>query len=229
MYINDSRDIEHAFIKSIRFDDEVSWIGLSIASLRPRFGGQLEDKGAILNKDRWVPIVGVKFALYGLDIAIPSVDCHFSVDDLILIKKDFEYNLNISRTHSALHLLCALSAYEMRNAYAGDKLGRVDFSGDSDQFNRDLPLVKERFRKIVTEAIDVYEIYATKEEVNELGNVKEFGKIDLNLYRIISINGIDNRICMGSHVSNTREIGEVSISPAIKLGDTSFKVNVCIF
>lgn len=226
MYINNLLDVEYAFVKNIQIDNGIYWMGLPITSLRPRYGGQLEDKGCVFIRGRWVSIVDVRFSSFGVDVAIPAGETNISIGDLILVKKNIEHNLNISRVHSAIHLLCALSAHEMLKAYAGDKIGRVDFLGDSNEFNRNLFFIETEFRKLVRMAINISEIYATKEEVIEFGDVKEFGKADLSLYRIISIDGIDKRICMGSHVANTKDIGEISIGAAKKLSNNSFKVNI---
>jgi misacylated tRNA(Ala) deacylase len=226
MYVNNSMGVEYAFVKSIQIDNEISWVGLSISSIRPRYGGQLEDRAHVFINGKWVSIVGVRFSSFGVDVAVPTLESNISTGDLILVKKDISYNHCISRIHSAIHLLCALSNHEMLNAYSGDKIGRVDFLGDSNEFNRNLIFIEAEFRRLVNKAINISEIYASKEEIIELGNVKEFGKADLSLYRIISIDGVDKRICMGSHVSNTKEIGEISIGVAKKCSSNSYKVNI---
>lgn len=215
------------FVNKAVCEEKYLWISFLSGNLRPRYGGQLEDRGFLYLENKWLEIQGIRFSSSGVEVAIFAENIS-SIDKgtLVVVLVDQVYRIGISRIHTSIHLLCSLVDNEMQTARAGFNVGRVDFEGDARDFNNKYDKILSLFNEKIASALPVAEVYMTKSEILDLGDVKEFSKQDQKLYRVIEIKNTDRRICMGTHVTNTLELKGAQIKKASQVTKDSFKINV---
>ena len=197
--------------------------------LRARFGGQLEDGGDI-HLNVWTRIAEVVLVNKLPYFFLPALKSHHvEVGASILLRLDLLRRQRISAMHTAIHLLCALTEYEMAVGYAGVFKSRVDFLGEAEDFNFRLNSVKARFNECVHANVGVNAIYLDTAAAVQLGGVREL-RVDKNnqALRVIKIDGVDIRACNGTHVDRTGLLSGVVFGPAEKVGQGKFKVNLLL-
>ncbi len=197
------------------------------SNFRPRFGGQLEDRGEIYI-DKWYDISDVIFLNNHNYFFVRELkDSKCKVGTPVLIRLDIYRRMQVSMMHTAIHLICALTDNEMVLGYAGFPKSRVDFYGSAEDFNNGFSNLVTRFRDCVEAKLDVSAIYVEREGVARLGKVKEFrSEVDDEILRIIKISGVDLRVCNGTHIQNTEMLSDVYFGSAKNTGKDKFKVNL---
>ena len=132
------------------------------------------------------------------------------------------------RMHTALHLLSAVLPYPVTGGSVGDTEGRLDF--DIPDAGLDKDEITAKLRAMITAAADVRAYWITDADLEaNPGLVKTMSvkpPMGTGRVRLIEIAGYDLQPCGGTHVRNTREIGEVRVTQIEKKGRQNRRVRI---
>ncbi len=126
------------------------------------------------------------------------------------------------RTHTALHVLCAVVWRDYRAKVTGANMeplkGRMDFEFDalSGEFVREL---EEKVNAEVTAARPTRVDFLPRAEADRdpelIRNKVSLLPPSITVVRVVGIDGLDLQADGGTHVANTREVGRIAL-PAYK-------------
>lgn len=200
-------------------NSESSWIMLDQSVFYPGGGGQPADTGMLLHEDRQIPITSVRMSkgelFHYLDTAGPLPAPSESVQGIL----DWERRYRLMRTHTAMHILCGVIFRDYGASVTGGNMeplkGRMDFEFAS--------LTKDLIAEI--EAAINLEVQKNREVSwkvlprEEAFQIPDLIRTKINLLppqikqvRIVEIEGLDIQADGGTHVKNTREVGNISIT-----------------
>ena len=117
------------------------------------------------------------------------------------------------RFHTATHLLCALVPHPVDGCSITAGYARLDFHMNE-------PLEKEALNaglaRLVAEAHPVTHRWISEEELDANPGLVRSMSVQpprgLGRVRVLEISGVDLQPCGGTHVANTREVGEVVVT-----------------
>ena len=134
------------------------------------------------------------------------------------------------RMHTALHLLSVVLPFPVTGGAIGESESRLDF--DIPEAGQDRAEIEDRLNALVAREADVFagsiseaELDANPDLVKTLSVKPPRGA---GVIRIIEIAGIDRQPCGGTHVRNTREIGQVRITAIEKKGKMNRRVRIVL-
>ena len=195
----------------------------------PEGGGQPGDRGCLEAAD------GVRIAITDtrmgedgrvLHVCAPS-DARPRLGDRVRAVIDWDYRFRHMRTHTCLHLLCALIPHPVTGGSISQDKGRLDFdmtepvdkaaleSALNDLVAADHPV---DFRWITDE-----EMEANMDLVRTMSVKPPMGQ---GRVRLVDVSGIDLQPCGGTHVARTGEIGRVRVGKVEKKGKQNRRVNI---
>lgn len=213
-------------IKNIYNKDNKLYISFNELNIRPTFGSQLSDRGQIFDGSKWYEVQDV--VMYNKEICCVFIDNknNFFIGQSIIIKLDLYRRRNISIMHTAVHLLCGIINDDMIRGYVGNEKSKIEFSGQKnialDNFNH----VKDQFNKIVYEKRKITKFYLEDKKVKAIKNIKEYNSNQTGLIRIVLIEKMDPRVCLGTHLFNTSEINGINLLEPEKINDEKYKINI---
>lgn len=123
----------------------------------------------------------------------------------------------LMRMHTAAHLLSAVLFKETGALITGNQKGvdksRIDF--DLEAFEREkITEYVEKANELASKGVPVKAYYLKREEAMQIpGVVKLAGALppDVDVLRIVEIQGVDIQADAGTHVKNTSEIGKIEV------------------
>jgi len=199
----------------------------------PQGGGQPGDRGELLLED------GSRLAIlnttYGADrktilhgvaegSALPQLGAR------VLGRIDWDLRLKRMRAHTALHLLTAVLPYPVTGGAVGDGEGRLDF--DSGEAALDKTEIAERLNALIGKNAVVRTRWISDDELAaNPGLVKTMSvkpPTGTGRVRLVEIEGIDLQPCGGTHVLNTKEIGEAAVTGVEKKGRINRRVRIAL-
>ena len=141
---------------------------------------------------------------------------------------DWERRHRLMRMHTCLHLLCALIPAGVTGGSIRDGSGRLDFDLSENTLNKDqltlqLNRLVEEAHAVKIRWISDEELAATPSLVRTMSVQPPQGQ---GRVRLLEIHGVDLQPCGGTHVANTREIGQVRVRKIEKKGRQNRRVNV---
>ena len=155
------------------------------------------------------------------DAALPAAG------DAVTAVIDWDYRYRHMRTHTCLHLLCALIPHDVTGGSISQDKGRLGFDMTE---TLDKAAVQEGLDRLISADEPVTYRWITDDEmVNNMELVRTMsvkpptgqGKV-----RLVEVNGVDLQPCGGTHVARTAEIGAVRIGKVEKKGKHNRRVNV---
>lgn len=211
-----------AYLKSFKanvlaVDDNKNAMVLDQSAIYPGGGGQPPDKG-------WLEMAGMRLDVTRIyrenGIAWHEIEGHLPIvgsklDGFI----DFDHRYRLMRTHTAMHILCGVIYREYGALVTGGNMeplsGRMDF--EFEHMSRELVNVIERMiNEEVANAREIRVEILPREEANK---IPDLIRTKINLLpaglkeiRTVEIVGLDLQADGGTHVNNTREVGEIRIS-----------------
>ena len=119
--------------------------------------------------------------------------------------------------HTAEHLLNAtmVKLYgcpRSKNAHIERKKSKCDYILASAPSETEIREIERLVNQAIAAKLDVVESFIAKDEAEGLVDLSKLPDEASDLLRIIRIGDYDTCACIGSHVSNTSEIGEFVIS-----------------
>ncbi|MGL4975487.1 MAG: alanyl-tRNA editing protein [Bosea sp. (in: a-proteobacteria)] len=152
------------------------------------------------------------------------------IGEQVQAKLDWEPRMLRMRVHSALHLLSVVLPFPVTGGSIGNGDGRLDF--DIQDAGLDKAELTEKLQALVDRAAPITDRWITDAELDaNPGLVKTMsvqpprgsGRI-----RLVEIEGIDLQPCGGTHVTNTAEIGRLSITEIEKKGKQNRRVRIAL-
>lgn len=131
---------------------------------------------------------------------------------------DWDRRYQLMRTHTAMHVLCGVIWRDYGASVTGGNMellqGRMDF--EFERMSRDL--VDEIEEKINVEVAAAHSVKTKILPREEAFRIPDLIRTKINLLpehirevRIVEIEGLDLQADGGTHVSNTKEVGQISI------------------
>lgn len=191
-------------------------VQLDRSAFYPGGGGQPHDRGTVTDGARTWSVTGARSdagaVWYALDGEAPSVGAEVECE------VDWERRYALMRTHTALHILCAVVWRDWGAKVTGANMeplrGRMDFEFDnlSGEFVREL---EERVNVEVEAARPTRVDFLSREEADRDPDLIR-SKVSLlppsiRVVRVVGIEGLDLQADGGTHVADTSEVGRIAL------------------
>jgi misacylated tRNA(Ala) deacylase len=195
-------------------DAEQNGLYLDQTAFYPGGGGQPHDLGQLIADGHTLPIKSIgRGNLHILEGELPPVGA------LVQGQLDWERRYKLMRTHTAMHILCAVVWRDYGASVTGGNMeplsGRMDF--EFERLQKDLVgEIETRINAEVAAARDIRVQILPREEAFQ---IPDLIRTKINLLpegipevRTVEIVGLDLQADGGTHVANTREVGRMRIS-----------------
>lgn len=195
----------------------------------PEGGGQPGDRGRIIMGDgSAISIIDTRKNEAGTLLHIPAAGQVVpAANDRVTASIDWDYRYKHMRTHTCLHLLCALIPYDVTGGSISQAKGRLDFDM-SDPLDK--KAVQQALSQLIADDRSVGYRWITDEEMeNNMDLVRTMSvkpPMGQDRVRLVEIGDVDLQPCGGTHVARTGEIGEVRIGKVEKKGKHNRRVNI---
>jgi len=202
----------NATVESVKDD---KFVVLDQTAFYPNSGGQPHDTGKLVresdSKEFPVVFAGKFGGAISHEVSEPGLLAGDSVKGVI----DWDRRYNFMRMHTAAHVLSRVIHQESGAHTSGNQLGkeqsRIDFTLetlDRDKIQGWIDKANEVIAKKLP--VDIREI--SREEAQEIlqGPSKHL-MADLDVLRLIDIEGLDQQTCGGTHLKNISEIGKLTL------------------
>lgn len=206
-----------------------AYIALDQTIFHPQGGGQPSDVGVIRGKGFEVY---VKRAMESKNVVVHwgEVKGNITSQEKVICEIDWSQRYYNMRLHTAGHIIdyavmktlgnpvTTVSANHGPNAY-------IEYLGNPPSQTQ-LKNIEEEANKIVQLEKPVKILYIKREELSKITfNAPNLLRIpQLEVYRIIMIEGVNAMPCGGTHVNNTKEVGRITIENIEDLG-ASYKLH----
>ncbi len=225
LYLEDSY-LKECEATVIRVDGK--YIVLDKTIFYPTSGGQECDKGKLVRNGEEFNVVFVK--KIGEDISHEVDKEGLKIGDQVKCILDWNRRYSLMKYHTAAHILSAVFHKEANALITGNQKdedkARIDF--DLENFDRDK--INEYIKKaneIIKRDLEVKAYYLSKEEAFKDPNLFKLKNVlpkDLEELRIVEIGDVDKQADGGTHVKNTKEIGEIEFLKAENKGKSNRRV-----
>lgn len=195
----------------------------------PEGGGQPGDRGSLLLADgSCIDIIDTQKNAAGELLHIPAQGATLpAVASILSASIDWDYRYRHMRTHTCLHLLCALIPHPVTGGSISQDKGRLDFDMaetiDKGPLEVALNALVAADHAVGLRWITDEEMHANMELVRTM-SVKP--PMDQGRVRLIDIASVDLQPCGGTHVARTAEIGTVRIGKVEKKGKQNRRIAV---
>ncbi|WP_293868048.1 alanyl-tRNA editing protein [uncultured Alsobacter sp.] len=197
-------------------------------------GGQPGDVGRLVKADGGS--IAVATTVYDADdkstvvhVAAPGSELP-AVGETVTAEIDWPVRMKRMRIHTALHLLTTVLPYPVTGGAIGDGEGRLDF--DIPDAGLDKDALTAQLMAAVRKDADVSQRWITDDELlANPGLVKTMSvkpPMGTGRVRLVEIAGLDLQPCGGTHVLNTSEIGDVSVTAIEKKGKINRRVRIAL-
>ena len=182
----------------------------------PGGGGQPFDRGQLTAGDDLWPVTKVK--RIGREIG-HDVDGELpAVGTQVVGHLDWQRRYNLMRIHTALHILCGVIWRDYKSSVTGGNMeplkGRMDFEFET-MHQELVSEIEEAINREVTAERDIIVRTLPREEAFE---IPDLIRTKINLLpkgikevRTVEIVGLDLQADGGTHVANTREVGNIRV------------------
>lgn len=136
-----------------------------------------------------------------------------AVDDTVFAKVDSKRRMNITRNHTAAHLLQAAlrevlgTHVEQAGQLVSDDYFRFDFTHYEAMTDDELEKVENLVNEKILDQLDVVSEEMDIEEAKKLGAMMLFGEKYGDRVRVVNAGDFSIEFCGGTHVTNTANIG----------------------
>jgi misacylated tRNA(Ala) deacylase len=214
-------------------DPDINGIILSQSAFFPGGGGQPPDNGILYAGNRTWKVSGFRKSegeiWHILEGDLPAKGT------VIRGTVDWERRYNLMRTHTAMHILCGVIWRDYQARVTGSNMeplaGRMDFEFETMKSE----LVEEIEDKVNVEIKNERDIEVRILPRAEAERIPDLIRTKINLLpaglteiRTVNIIGLDLQADGGTHVSNTREVGRISIYDYQSKGRINKRVKIKI-
>ncbi|HEX7289898.1 MAG TPA: alanyl-tRNA editing protein [Conexibacter sp.] len=191
-------------------------VQLDRSAFYPGGGGQPHDRGTVTDGARTWSVTGARSGAgevwYELDGEAPPVGAEVECE------LDWERRYALMRTHTALHILCAVVWRDWGAKVTGANMeplrGRMDFEFEhlSGEFVREL---EERVNVEVEAARQTRVDFLPREQADRdpdlIRNKVSLLPPAMRVVRVVAIEGLDLQADGGTHVADTIEVGRIAL------------------
>lgn len=210
---------ENELVKSASIGDEVI-IVLDKTAFYPEGGGQVGDKGILVNKNEDV-VVEVIDTKKGPNNTIKHIcvvkSGMINVGDVVYTKVDKEVRLASARNHSATHIL-----HKVLKEVLGEHVNqagslvtperlRFDVTHFEAISKDELKVIEEKVNDMIFEALDITCENMSMTDASNKGATALFGEKYGDEVRVVSMGEYSIELCGGTHLTNTSQIGMFKI------------------
>ncbi|CEO25074.1 alanine--tRNA ligase [Paraclostridium sordellii] len=210
---------ENELVKSASVGDEVI-IVLDKTAFYPEGGGQVGDKGLLVNKNEDV-VVEVIDTKKGPNNTIKHIcvikSGMINVGDVVYTKVDKEVRLASARNHSATHIL-----HKVLKEVLGEHVNqagslvtperlRFDVTHFEAISKDELKAIEEKVNDMIFEALDITCENMSMTDASNKGATALFGEKYGDEVRVVSMGEYSIELCGGTHLTNTSQIGMFKI------------------
>jgi Ser-tRNA(Ala) deacylase AlaX len=206
-----------AIVESVKDD---KFVVLDRTIFYPNSGGQPHDTGKFVkDTEEFSVVYAGKFSKPGLN---PG--------DRIMTLIDWDRRYLFMKYHTASHILAATIHTETGAQISGNQISeektRVDFS--LEDFDRELIQSYEtKVNEIIDQKLPININIIPRDEAFQIPSVVKLKNAfppDIHEIRVITIPGVDQQACGGTHVTNTGEIPHIEIFKAENKGKNNRRV-----
>lgn len=219
LLINDKRPVEQ-----VTAGEEIEFI-LDVTPCYAESGGQVTDKAVVLAPEGEVEVINVQKPVEGLYLHRGKVrNGVLRKDDVVRTRVDLVRRQEISRNHSATHLLHkalkqVLGGHvnQAGSLVAPEQL-RFDFTHHSALTPQELNMVENIVNEVIWTGIPVEVDVTSFQKAKEMGATALFGEKYGEKVRIVKIGDFSLELCGGTHVKSTAEIGLLKLAGESSIG-----------
>ena len=197
----------------------------------PRGGGQAGDSGSLVLGDGTAIAIADTVKGEGAEIIhVPAAGQEALVVALapgaaLASRIDWERRHRHMRFHTATHLLCAIVPHATNGCSITSDYARLDFDMVEPL---DKAHLESELARLVAGAHDVRTVWITDEELDAKPDLVRTMSVKpprgVGRVRLLEIAGVDLQACGGTHVANTREIGQLRVTKIEKKSARSRRV-----
>ncbi len=177
-------------------------------------GGQVADHGVITTAEATLRVQDVNKTPKGYFVHNCVLESGtIKVGDSAQLSVDKERRMNISRNHTATHLLQRAlrdvlgKHVHQAGSYQDAEITRFDFTHFSAMTSEEIAKVEKIVNEKIFEALDVDVKEMPIEEAKKLGAMALFGEKYGDIVRVVDVQGWSTEFCGGTHVKNTAQLG----------------------
>lgn len=229
--------------KYLKFNDQSNFIGYDTYEIKTKvikifeegiilkdtpfyatMGGQICDKGTINNIEvENVIKLPNKQHLHILDTS------SFKENDEVLAKIDVEHRFNVSKNHSATHILHLALKKELgdhvnqQGSNVNDNILRFDFNNYFDITDLNILNIEKKVKDYIKSSYDVIIKEMSLEDSKKINANALFNEKYDDIVRVVFINE-SIELCGGTHVQNTKDLVDFSVLDYYKIGSGIYRI-----
>ncbi len=216
------------FEATVKTVSEGKYITLDKTAFYPNSGGQPCDTGKLIKDTKEYPVVYA--GKFGGRISHEVTEPGLKEGDKVKGIIDWQRRHLFMRYHTACHILSAIIHNDTGAQITGNQIGedktRIDFSLES--FDREkISSYEAKANEIIEKQLPVTIKFMKREEAFKIPSIV---KLKMQLpesikeLRIVDIESLDQQACAGTHVKNTKEIGNIQILKAENKGKNNRRI-----
>ena len=226
LYLNDCYIKE--FEGTVERVTDNKFVVLDKTAFYPNSGGQPHDTGVLIKEGMEFPVVYAD--KFGDVISHEVSRSGLSSGDAVRGIIDWDRRYLFMKSHTACHILSAVIYNETGAQISGNQLGedkiRVDFSLNN--FDREqIKSYEAKVNEIINKKLPVTINIMSNDEAYTIPSVVKLKDVfppESQEIRVISIPGVDQQACCGTHVLNTGEIPNIEIFKAENKGKNNRRI-----
>jgi len=216
--------LDNSYLKEFEakvIDKRDNSVILDKTAFYPQGGGLPSDTGVLIYKGEEIPVT---FVHYEGDVILHDIGGEIPKGAKVIGRINWENRYKIMRLHTAAHVISGVLYSEYKVLITGGiiRLDGAHMDFDFERMDRELfKSLIEKADKLAKEGHTVKIYYMKREDVLKTpGLVKLANRLppEVDVLRIVEIEGIDIQADGGPHVSNTREIGTIKFLKAKNKG-----------
>ncbi len=189
------------------------WVELDRTAFYPGGGGLVHDTGFLEFDGKAVKVVEVKregnSILHRVEGEVPQVG------KTVIGRIDWERRYRMMRLHTASHVMAAVAFSKYNAKITGGQITPEYAKDDFDLENKDLlnDIVRES-NELLRKGVPVKVYFLKREEALKIPGIVKLAERmppDIEVWRIVEIEGIDVQADGGPHVWNTSEVGTIKV------------------
>ena len=203
---------------------------LDVTPFYAEMGGEVGDTGTIATATGVLQVTDTKAPQKGLTVHKVKADIALTVGDEVTAQVDAERRLNITRNHTATHVLHAAlrqvlgSHVNQAGSYVGPDRLRFDFTHFEAMTPEQIAEVENVANSFIMSCTDT-NIYETSfDAARKSGVTALFGEKYGETVRVVEAGLFSRELCGGCHVSNTSQIGFVKIVAETSVGANTRRI-----
>jgi misacylated tRNA(Ala) deacylase len=211
-------------------------LALDRTAFFPGGGGQMADCGALVWGGRRLSVVGLRKDGDAVWHAVEAAEGPLpGVSETVRGELDWGLRYRMMRTHTALHTLCGVIFRDFGAQVTGGQMypdrARMDFAMEA--FSPDLTHRIEETVNATLAAAHPIKVYSLPRA--EAFEIPDLIRTKINLLppaiqtiRIVEIEGVDLQADGGTHVANTREVGQIRVMKTENKGRINKRMEIAL-